>query len=109
MHHGRRRRRGGGDGHRPSHQQQPGRRRDVFLRLLSPLARTDVGAAELRRNMTQLDKVRPESRLFERVSAFLGAEAGLLDGRDWHEWLALYAADARYWAPVWVDDHVMTS
>jgi 3-phenylpropionate/cinnamic acid dioxygenase small subunit len=43
------------------------------------------------------------------VSAFLGIEAGLLDARDWHAWLALYAADARYWAPVWVDDYKMTS
>ena len=59
--------------------------------------------------MTQLDMVKPESRLFERVSAFLGREAGLLDSRDWHEWLALFAPDAKYWAPAWVDDHNMTS
>ena len=59
--------------------------------------------------MTQLDMVKPESRLFERVSAFLGREAGLLDSRDWHEWLALFAPDAKYWAPAWVDDHKMTS
>ena len=59
--------------------------------------------------MTQLDMVKPESRLFERVSAFLGAEAGLLDGREWQDWLALFAPDARYWAPVWIDDHKMTS
>ena len=59
--------------------------------------------------MTQLDMVKPESRLFERVSAFLGREAGLLDSRDWHEWLALFASDAKYWAPAWVDDHNMTS
>ena len=59
--------------------------------------------------MTQLDMVKPESRLFERVSAFLGREAGLLDSRDWHEWLALFAPEAKYWAPAWVDDHNMTS
>jgi 3-phenylpropionate/cinnamic acid dioxygenase small subunit len=59
--------------------------------------------------MSQLDMVKPESRLFERVSAFLGAEVGLLDSRDWHEWLSLFAPDAKYWAPVWVDDHKMTS
>lgn len=53
--------------------------------------------------------VKPDSRLFERVSAFLGIEAGLLDTRDWHGWLALYAPDARYWAPAWVDDYEMTS
>ncbi len=53
--------------------------------------------------------VKPESRLFERVSAFLGVEAGLLDARVWHEWLALFAPDARYWAPAWIDDHKMTS
>lgn len=52
---------------------------------------------------------KPDSHLFERVSAFLGIEAGLLDARDWHAWLALYANDARYWAPAWVDDYTMTS
>jgi 3-phenylpropionate/cinnamic acid dioxygenase small subunit len=59
--------------------------------------------------MTQLDLIKPEARLFERVSAFLGYEAGLLDRRDWHTWLALFAPEAKYWAPVWVDDHKMTS
>jgi 3-phenylpropionate/cinnamic acid dioxygenase small subunit len=59
--------------------------------------------------VTPLDIVKPDSRLFERVSAFLGIEAGLLDTRDWHAWLALYAPDARYWAPAWVDDYKMTS
>jgi 3-phenylpropionate/cinnamic acid dioxygenase small subunit len=59
--------------------------------------------------VTQLDVVKPDSRLFERASAFIGIEAGLLDARDWHAWLALYAPDARYWAPVWVDDYKMTS
>lgn len=59
--------------------------------------------------MAQLDIVKPDSRLFERVAAFLGHEAGLLDSRDWHEWLALFAPDAKFWAPVWVDDHKMTS
>lgn len=59
--------------------------------------------------MTQLDIIKRDSRLFERVSAFLGIEAGLLDARDWHAWLALYAPDARYWAPAWVDDYKMTS
>lgn len=53
--------------------------------------------------------LKADSRLFERVSAFLGIEAGLLDTRDWHAWLALYAPEARYWAPVWVDDYEMTS
>jgi len=59
--------------------------------------------------MTQLDLIKPETRLFERVSAFLGHEAGLLDRREWHAWLALFAPEAKYWAPVWVDDHKMTS
>jgi 3-phenylpropionate/cinnamic acid dioxygenase small subunit len=59
--------------------------------------------------MTQLDMVRPEERLAERVTAFLGHEAGRLDERDWHAWLALFAPEARYWAPVWVDDYKMTS
>jgi 3-phenylpropionate/cinnamic acid dioxygenase small subunit len=59
--------------------------------------------------MTQLDLIKPEGRLFERVSAFLGHEADLLDRRDWHAWLALFAPEAKYWVPAWVDDHKMTS
>ena len=59
--------------------------------------------------MTQLETATRESRLFERVAAFLGHEAGLLDAKQWQEWLALYAPEARYWAPAWVDDHRMTS
>jgi 3-phenylpropionate/cinnamic acid dioxygenase small subunit len=56
--------------------------------------------------MGQLEKIKPDTRLFERVSAFLGAEAGMLDAREWHEWLALFAPDARYWAPVWANDQL---
>jgi len=50
-----------------------------------------------------------DNSLFGRVSMFLGHEAGLIDSRDWHGWLALYAADANFWAPAWVDDQNMTS
>ena len=59
--------------------------------------------------MTQVEMSKSDTRLFERVSAFLSLEAGLLDSRNWHEWLALYAVDAVYWAPAWVDDYEMTS
>lgn len=59
--------------------------------------------------MTQLEMTKPETRLFERASAFLGREAGLLDTRGWHEWLALFARDAVFWAPAWLDDYRMTS
>lgn len=47
--------------------------------------------------------------LFSRVSAFLGHEAKLLDDRDWHEWLDLYAEKTRFWAPVWNGDDQMTA
>jgi ethylbenzene dioxygenase beta subunit len=35
-----------------------------------------------------------------RAEQFLYLEAGLLDERRFEEWLALYEADAWYWAPV---------
>ena len=34
------------------------------------------------------------------VEQFLYAEAALLDGRRFREWLALFTEDVRYWAPV---------
>lgn len=40
----------------------------------------------------------------EALQAFLFREARLLDDRQWDEWLALYAPDARFWMPSWDDD-----
>ena len=59
-------------------EQQPGRQRDLLLPFLSPLARADV---EGLKTMNQIAKI--DTRLFERVSAFLGAEAA--HKRPWHE------------------------
>lgn len=36
--------------------------------------------------------------------ALLSREAILLDRRDWHGWLALYADDAVFWVPAWLDE-----
>ncbi|PZP41433.1 MAG: hypothetical protein DI601_21250 [Azospirillum brasilense] len=47
--------------------------------------------------------------LMARVNAFLGLEAGLLDRREWHGWLGLFAPEGRYWAPVWNGDEEMTN
>ena len=49
--------------------------------------------------------------LLAEVSAFLFHEARLLDQRDWDAWLALFAKDGMYWAPLTHDqpdpiDHV---
>ncbi|MBN9050644.1 MAG: nuclear transport factor 2 family protein [Rhizobiales bacterium] len=59
--------------------------------------------------MAQLDMVRPDVSLYQRVSEFLGHEAALIDDRDWHEWLALFSRDAQFWVPAWLDDHKFTS
>lgn len=59
--------------------------------------------------MDQLEVTKPDTRLFERVSQFVGNEAGLIDDRNWHDWLALFAPDARFWVPAWIDDHKFTS
>jgi benzoate/toluate 1,2-dioxygenase beta subunit len=50
-----------------------------------------------------------DTDLVARVGAFLAHEGALLDSRAWHDWLELYADDARYWAPVWNGDDVMTT
>jgi 3-phenylpropionate/cinnamic acid dioxygenase small subunit len=38
--------------------------------------------------------------LVDRVTALIHHEARLLDERRYDEWVALFAADARYWVPV---------
>ncbi len=35
-----------------------------------------------------------------RLCDFIAAEARLLDARRWDDWLALFAADGRYWVPL---------
>lgn len=37
---------------------------------------------------------------YDEVAAFLYHEARLLDQRRWQDWLALFAADGMYWAPL---------
>lgn len=32
-------------------------------------------------------------------------EAWLLDRKNWSDWLGLYAVDARYWAPAWLNEY----
>ncbi len=59
--------------------------------------------------MSQLDIVKPDVSLFQRVAQFISYEAGLIDDRNWHDWLALFAPDAKLWAPAWIDDHKFTS
>ncbi|MEZ5651477.1 MAG: aromatic-ring-hydroxylating dioxygenase subunit beta [Burkholderiaceae bacterium] len=38
------------------------------------------------------------------ASELIAREAHFLDHRRWDDWLALYAADARFWVPAWLDD-----
>lgn len=45
----------------------------------------------------------------EVAQDLLFREADALDRQDWQGWLALYAEDARFWAPAWLDEHRPTS
>ncbi len=47
--------------------------------------------------------------LRRRASELVHLEAYLLDARDWDGWLDLYAPDASYWIPAWIDEHTVTS
>jgi ethylbenzene dioxygenase subunit beta len=38
--------------------------------------------------------------MLDEVAAFLFREARLLDHRDWHAWLDLFAEDGMYWVPL---------
>ena len=49
-----------------------------------------------------------DAGLDSRVAAFLGREAGLLDARRWHEWVALFAEEGMLWAPAWNGDDGFT-
>ena len=42
--------------------------------------------------------------LIRQASDLLAREAWLLDTRDWNGWLELYADDAVFWMPTWLDD-----
>src|SRR3546814_12914445 len=43
------------------------------------------------------------------ASDFLAREAWLLDTRAWNDWLALYAEDAVFWVPTWLDDDAVAT
>jgi 3-phenylpropionate/cinnamic acid dioxygenase small subunit len=44
----------------------------------------------------------------DTVEELLYREAALLDAQDWDGWLALFAADCVYWAPMWTSDRTVT-
>jgi 3-phenylpropionate/cinnamic acid dioxygenase small subunit len=48
-----------------------------------------------------------EEITLEQARALLFHEAHCLDTRDWDGWLALYAQDACFWLPTWVDEHLL--
>ncbi len=50
-----------------------------------------------------------DAALTAEAADLLAREAYLLDRRLWHDWLALYAQDAVYWAPAFASDDAMTS
>jgi 3-phenylpropionate/cinnamic acid dioxygenase small subunit len=41
------------------------------------------------------------------AQSLLFREALYLDTRRWDDWLALYAEDARFWVPAWIDEHTL--
>ena len=43
----------------------------------------------------------------EEVRQFLFREARALDDKEWDDWLALYAPEARFWMPAWDDDDTL--
>ncbi len=46
---------------------------------------------------------------FEIASNIVYREARYLDERRWDDWLALYHADAEFWAPMWKSEHETTT
>lgn len=42
------------------------------------------------------------------AAELLYREAQLLDDRLWTNWLELYAEDAQFWIPAWIDEHRLT-
>ena len=53
----------------------------------------------------------PMNRHEARIAAedLLYREARLLDEKKWHDWLALYSADALFWMPSWAGEYETTS
>lgn len=46
--------------------------------------------------------------LLEAARDVVRLEGWYLDQRDWDSWLNLYATDATYWLPCWLDDDTYT-
>jgi benzoate/toluate 1,2-dioxygenase beta subunit len=49
------------------------------------------------------------SALHARAREIVQIEGLLLDERDWDGWLGLYAVDAKYWLPCWIDEYTLTN
>lgn len=49
------------------------------------------------------------AQLHERAREIVQLEGLLIDERDWDSWLALYAVDATYWLPCWLDEYTLTN
>lgn len=47
--------------------------------------------------------------VLERARDLVMLEGWLLDTRDWDAWLDLYAPDATYWVPSWLDEDTYVS
>ncbi len=45
----------------------------------------------------------------ELAQFLLFREMAALDGQAWGDWLKLYAQDASFWIPAWIDEHHITS
>lgn len=45
---------------------------------------------------------------FERIQAFLYAEARALDDREWDDWIGFYHPDCQFWMPAWDDFDTLT-
>lgn len=47
--------------------------------------------------------------VFQRARDLVLLEGWLLDNREWDAWLTLYAPEASYWAPSWLDEDTCVS
>jgi benzoate/toluate 1,2-dioxygenase beta subunit/2,4,5-trichlorophenoxyacetic acid oxygenase 2 len=55
-----------------------------------------------------LDRMEPSLEQKRRAAeAILFLEARYLDDKEWDSWAQLYAANAEYWAPSWLDEYEM--
>lgn len=60
-------------------------------------------------NTTTFDRPADDTALtFDRLRAFLYAEARALDDRDWDTWLTFYHKDCPFWMPAWDDEDLLT-